>query len=237
MVEAADAPVDANVKLDYDALGELLRVLSYPARLRLLSQMRRPRTISELLVTPGRPRAGDRPERPISRQAVLQHLEQMKDSGLVRARLSQAEDARGKHEYAADPTRLFALLDDLRQVLQANYAGPSPAAQGGAGARLILVYGAYPGRVFSLRDRENTRRGWVIGRKVGAHVQLEYDPYVSGENAEILPRGSGYELLDLRTARNGTQLNWTQLPVGASAPLRTGDVVGVGRSLLVFRED
>jgi DNA-binding transcriptional ArsR family regulator len=226
MVEAADAPVDANVKLDYDALGELLRVLSYPARLRLLSQMRRPRTISELLVTPGRPRAGDRPERPISRQAVLQHLEQMKDSGLVRARLSQAEDARGKHEYAADPTRLFALLDDLRQVLQANYAAPaeptatiqarpSPAAQGGAGARLILVYGAYPGRVFSLRDRENTRRGWVIGRKVGAHVQLEYDPYVSGENAEILPRGSGYELLDLRTARNGTQLNWTQLPVGA----------------------
>lgn len=243
----AEAPVDANVRIDYESLGEFLRVLSYPARLRLLTQLRRPRGIGELLVAPGKHRAQNRPDRPISRQAVLQHLGQMKDAGLVRARVSESKDNRGRLEYAADQARLFALLEDLRQVLQSGNAAaldsletiqarPVAAAHLTPGPKLILVYGAYPGRVFPLPKKDDTRRGWVVGRKPGSQVLLDYDPYVSAENSEILPRGSSFELLDLRSARNGTQLNWTPLPVGGAAPLRSGDVVGVGRSLLVFRE-
>lgn len=42
-------------------------------------------------------------------------------------------------------------------------------------------------------------------------------------------------LLDLPGNRNGTLLNWKPLARGGVAELKAGDVVGVGRSLLVFR--
>jgi hypothetical protein len=38
-----------------------------------------------------------------------------------------------------------------------------------------------------------------------------------------------------RGSKNGTMLDFQPLPRGGSAPLTNGDVVGVGRTNLVFR--
>ncbi len=86
------------------------------------------------------------------------------------------------------------------------------------------------------RDDLGSGRGWAVGRKPGLPVSLEYDPYVSLVNSEVLPVGDRYLLADLGSSKNGTWLNWR--PVGAEpVPLTQGDVIGVGRSLLVFRRD
>lgn len=106
-----------------------------------------------------------------------------------------------------------------------------------AGPKLILVHGFYEGNAYQLRENRTDRaRGWIVGRNADARVPLTSDPYVSFENSEIVPLRDGYKLLDLRTARNGTHLNWERLPVGGEVPLLSGDVIGVGRSRLLFRE-
>jgi len=64
---------------------------------------------------------------------------------------------------------------------------------------------------------------------------LAYDPYVSHRHAEVVRRADEHRLIDLRTARNGTYLNWRRMPPGGDSVLQPGDIVGVGRSLLVFR--
>jgi pSer/pThr/pTyr-binding forkhead associated (FHA) protein len=102
----------------------------------------------------------------------------------------------------------------------------------------VLVHGVHEGHVFPLRAPPAAGgRGWIVGRAKDAAVSLDYDPYVSIENSEILRVGRQFRILDLRTSKNGTLLNWKRLPVGGESPLRTGDVIGVGRSLLLFREE
>lgn len=74
------------------------------------------------------------------------------------------------------------------------------------------------------------------GRKPELPERLDDDPYVSLVNSEVLLKGDQYRLCDLGGSKNGTWLNWR--PVGPEpVPLTQGDVVGVGRSLLVFRRD
>jgi pSer/pThr/pTyr-binding forkhead associated (FHA) protein len=74
-------------------------------------------------------------------------------------------------------------------------------------------------------------RGQVrIGRDPQSDVVLE-DPGVSRSHAKILQEGAGYLLEDLGS-RNGTLLNRRKLPQKGNSPLRAGDVVQVGRSLI-----
>lgn len=231
------------------ATEAVLRVLGQPNRIRLLQLLRSPRTLEELRLPPAAGRGGGSAGRPISRQAVQKHLAQLERVGLVRSRAKRVPGHPPMKEYQLDHARLFAAIDELH-----TYAVPPP---GGSfdptetiarprdevvrwepGPKLVLVYGVQEGRVFPLRATElRGPRGWVLGRGPNAHVALRHDPYVSNEHSEIVRSEGGFRVIDLRSAKNRTSVNWTPLALGGEADLRNGDVIGVGRSLLLFRTE
>jgi hypothetical protein len=150
-------------------------------------------------------------------------------------------------EYVLNHQKLFAIVEELRQLGElraqeewaplATIAAERAAAETrDQGPRFVLVRGQGEGRVFPLRKETlGADRGWIVGRKRGLAVSLDYDPFVSLENSEVVPEGHRYVLTNLPSSRNGTWLNWGQLDASERATLEPGDVVGVGRSLLVFR--
>lgn len=233
--------------LDYDRLEEYLSALAYGSRLELLNILRFPRNVQDIRLAPRQVRPGENPDRPVSRQTIQGHLDKMVDIGLVVRR--EAADRRGK-EYLVNPQKLYQIFEELRKVGAVTADAPVPHEDGTVdltvvraerpqtGPRFVLVHGLHEGRTFPLR-REGLRdgRGWVIGRREGLQVSLDYDPYVSGENAEVVQDGKDFVLIDLRSSKNGTHLNWRRLEKDERPPLRSGDVVGVGRSLLVFRAE
>lgn len=232
--------------LDYDRLEEYLSALAYGSRLELLSLLRTPRSLQDIRLAPRQTRPGENPDRAVARQTIQAHLDKLLDIGVVVTR--ESPQKRGK-EYVVNPQRLYQIMEEFRKVGVATGDAPVPsedtvdlaATRPGpleAGPRLVLVHGLEEGAAFPLRRTDlREERGWVIGRKEGLHVSLEYDPYVSSENAEIVPVGNEYSLLDLRSSKNGTLLNWRRLGHDERPVLRSGDVVGVGRSLLVFRKE
>lgn len=239
---------DRMVEIDYDALEQHLRVLGYANRLELLHLLQWPKTVDEIELRPSASQAGENPDRKISRQAVQNHLNRLAEAGLVQVGTTRRKGGREVQEYRIDHAQLFAVLEELRKLSVYDGPGPVDPFETGEldvgssslweeGPKLVLVHGVGEGRVFPLRDKEiDSPRGWVVGRAPSAHVALPYDPFISTENSEILRTKEGYRLLDLRTAKNGTLLNWRRLPIGGETPLKGGDVIGVGRSLLVFRD-
>lgn len=231
----------------YAELEGYLKAIAQANRLELLESLRVPKTLDEIQLRPTAALVMGSAERVMSRQGVQNHLNKLIDAGIVRVALTDRKGKRGILEYHLDSARLFALVEELRRLTRlpaSNAIDPlatqqlsEPAsAPWTEGPKLVLVHGVREGRVFPLHKKDaRAPRGWLIGRAAGAAVQLEYDPFVSIENAEIVERGSGYRLLDVRSARNGTCLNWRRLPPGGEAPLESGDVIGVGRTLLVFR--
>ena len=234
--------------VDFERLEGILKVLSYARRLELLSRLRSPHAVADIRLAPGLAQAGGSPDRTMSRQAVENHLNQLVENGFVRLLPANPRRGRPANQYVTDHPSLFALVEDLRRLSalrsvekldpsQTIAAAPGGSQAWAEGPKVVLVHGSRDGQAFPLRSAAlHGSRGWIIGRKSGAHVELDYDPFVSSENSEIVKRGAEFRLLDLRTARNGTSLNWRRLPVGGEEPLHSGDIVGVGRSLLVFRE-
>lgn len=230
----------------FDRLAEYLKALGNPNRLALLHALRAPRMVSDIELHPEAPREGENPERPISHQAVRDHLAKLRAIGVVAVQRTERQGSI-VDEYVLNHPKLFAIVEELRQLgeLRAQEAWapmPTMASQPEAkaarddGPRFVLVRGQGEGRVFPLRKETlSADRGWIVGRKRGLAVSLDYDPFVSGENAEVLLNGSGFTLLDLRSSRNGTMLNFKPLTRGGSAPLASGDIVSVGRTNLVFR--
>lgn len=234
--------------VDVARLSALLEVLASANRLDILRQLREPRTASEIILHPPDPKPGENAERPISRQAVRQHLAKLVEIGVVVAQKGRRGSA-PVEEYLASQQRVFAIAEEFRtlaslrptlppgvdRTMDGSLAGVKGAK---AGVRLVLVHGLDEGRAFPLDVRDlSGERGWVVGRRRGVAVCLDYDPFVSAENAEVRWRDGRYRLEDLRSSRNGTLLNWERLPKGGSAELASGDVIGVGRSLLLFRKD
>ena len=234
---------------DMGELEGLLKVLASEARLDLLWLLRDPHTLDEIQITPTAARAGGSPERPISRQGVQHHLDQLADVGLVRAAPTTRKGKRAVNEWVTDRAQLFAVLEEMRRICTLRGTRqvrpsetieyePSPTVDWEDGAKLVLVHGVHEGKAFPLRRGDMARgRGWIIGRSPSAHVSIEYDPFVSSENAEILPTPEGPLLVDLRTAKNGTFVNWDRLAVGGERLLQAGDVIGVGKTLLVYRPE
>lgn len=232
--------------VDIEKLEEYLKALAVANRLELLSLLRRPRVLGEIHLSPGTSQGAENPDRAISRQAVKNHLDRLAELGLVRV-TSARRDGRALQEFVVDQARVFAITEELRRLATFESEVPlQPFATQDVedprdvaleeGPVVVLVHGVHEGTVFPLRPSEaKPPRGWIIGRAHHAQICLDYDPFVSSENTEILRDASGFVLLDLRTAKNGTLLNWRRLPVGGQARLRSGDVIGVGRSLLVFR--
>lgn len=72
----------------------------------------------------------------------------------------------------------------------------------------------------------------TIGRAPGCGLVLEADNFVSARHARVFRQGHDYWVEDLGST-NGTLLNGRKL--SAAAPLRKGDHVQVGRTLLELR--
>lgn len=229
---------------DLKALASHLEALASEARLSLLHELRTSKELHEIRIQPSRSRLGENAERHLARQSVSHHLDQLEARGLVYR--NAAGPGRGDR-FALNHQRLFALVDELRgltrlrpQLLQDILPdGTIPGSpEGGkrrlpAGPRLTVAYGWQDGLSFPLEGAPGTR--WRLGRSASCEISLDHDPYMSAENSVVKKRGSTYVLQDLAGNRNGTYVNWDRLPTGGSANLESGDVLGAGHTLLVFK--
>lgn len=220
-------------------LARHLETLASPTRLALLHALRTPRSLADIRVRPTLTREGEREDRPLSRQAVTHHLEQLLDAGLVR-RLS--DDARDTFVLSHD--RLFALVDEMRDLTRLRpYSAWSDSSEtlGREDARpatppprpcLAVAYGQAEGSAFPLAGAVGST--WRLGRRAQCEVRLDHDPYVSAEHAVVERREDGYFVAD-QGSRNGTLLDGVLLSPGAAVGLRPGSILTVGRSVLVFQ--
>lgn len=219
-----------------DALANALGAIASPTRLAILRALRQPRPLGKIVVRAGP--SQDAP-RPLARQTIRRHLDVLLQEGLVSA-LHPAREASDAAEFVTNHPRVFLLSEELRALARMRSAVPpeGPTIEGKSaappavrGPQLVLVKGADEGAIFPLAG---PRASWIIGRRRGVDVCLEYDPTASGQNAIIERAGEGYVLLDVRGSRNGTRHNFRLLAPDERVPLRHGDLVGVGRSLLLY---
>lgn len=230
-------PVDSGMdEASLASLAEQLDALASAPRLALLHALRVPRELHEIRI----PAQGS--GRPLSRQTVTHHLEQLEGLGLV-VRLGAAGHG---DRYLLHHARLFGIIDSLRRLGRIRPVGlgdatpdgtmPGPLAEDPPlppPPRLAVAYGREDGAGFSLEGRPGTR--WRLGRSPPCEIRLDHDPYASAANSVIERTPDGFVLADLPGNRNGTWLNWDRLAAGAVAPLASGDVVTVGRTHLVFK--
>ncbi|MGQ0536751.1 MAG: FHA domain-containing protein [Methanobacteriota archaeon] len=234
--------------IDYEKLGLYLRALSVPTRILLLQKLQLPHTPSEIELPPFRKDPDLRQDRVLSRQAVDEHLQKLEEAGLVRSRPSQ-RGGQPVREYLVNQERLFTLVDEVRRLALIRAAGAAaddgtPTGKHTIGAAseppkvtlphgpsLLLVSGPYEGKAYSLAGPGP----WAIGRAKEAEVSIDYDPFVSARNTEVLRDGAGFYLKSLPDSRNGTTVNWRLLRADERVPLSSGDTIGVGRTLLVAR--
>lgn len=234
MAPSADAPEDAPAEAgELASLAEPLGVLGNEKRLHLLSYLTTPHYIREIASELG-----------ITRQSAQAHVDKLVEIGVVERRRGRREQG-PVTDFVVVPQRLFALQerfggvgrlepevedDQVRAVTETlerdGDEAPSPTAP-----RLVIVHGFRQGQVVPL-----TGGGpWMIGRETTAQVCLDYDPFVSSRHAEIRRAdGPGFAVADLYS-RNGTRVDGETLDRGGTAELESGTVLGIGRSLLVFR--
>lgn len=229
---------------DYAKLGRYLRVLSAPNRLILLRKLQLPHAIGDIHLKPFRKDPDRDPDRPISRQAVDKHLGKLQALGLVRSRTVERGN-REVTEYVVDQAGLFQLVEDLRALGRirppADLApdqteGDTPPAEDRwptppDGPALLLVGGPQEGRAFPLAGSGP----WTVGRDEACDAALPYDPFVSSKNTIVTRRRGAVRVRDVEGSRNGTWVNWRRVPADEDRRVEPGDVLGVGRSLLVFR--
>lgn len=229
MAQGAEEADDAE---GLDVLADPLRVLGNRKRLHLLEFLTEPHYIREI--------AG---ELGITRQSAQAHVDKLVDLGVLERRRGQREQG-PVTEYVVVPQRLFAFQEAFSRVgrLEPDVqdeevrAVTRPLAEADEDAetpvspRLAIVHGFGRGRRIPL-----TGSGpWLIGREGTAQVCLDFDPYISSRHAEVRRAEDGFELVDLYS-RNGTRLDWEPIDRGGARPLENGAIVGVGRTLLVFR--
>jgi hypothetical protein len=232
--------------IDYGRLAEYLGALAYPARLELLRILRFPHLVSDIRIQPARADKDHQPDRVASKQAIQAHLDKLVDLDLVRAE-SAGEGSRNANLYCVNGQQVYAFTEDLRK-LSTIYAGrgtvgdatgtlsASVSTQAAPkGPRLVLVHGLYEGQAFPLADASASQETWTIGRRRGLAISLDYDPFVSLENTLVRRDGARFIVEDMPGSKNGTSINWEPIRKGGSVTLEPADVIGVGRSLLVFR--
>lgn len=215
-----------------EELARMLRPLSSPVRLQLLRYLSTSGTIEEIAVHLG-----------ISRQAARKHVDKLLETGaLIKQRsVGKPLPVMG---YTANPQALFAIYDQIEKLGDMDVQHPSlmmtraalnkgrkepPVPQ--SGTMLIVVRGLLNGRRFAL-DGVNARE-WALGRDERCDFTLLYDPWVSKRHMLIKKTDARYVLHDLRST-NGTIHNMNALPKGADVGLKDGDIIGVGRSVMVF---
>ncbi len=218
--------------VDPVSLANSLKAIASERRLRILQLLTRPRYLEEIASLTS-----------VARQTAERHVETLLEEGFIRKR--QGQRASGPvQEYIVAPHRFFALGEDLFELgrllpetdddalLRTLRRPPRGSARGAStGPSLVVVHGTEPGAVFPLGPGEGP---WVVGRDDGQDIQLHHDPFLSNRHARIVRTGAVDGVMDTFST-NGTQLNWEPLPPGDLIPLTAGDVIGVGRTLLVYR--
>ena len=101
-------------------------------------------------------------------------------------------------------------------------------ATGQPQASLVVRQGAHVGMTYSLTSEEA-----ILGREEGIGISIR-DPEVSRQHARIIWQSGNYFVEDLGST-NGTFLNGGL--VSSPQPLRSGDTIGVGQTLLVFQAE
>jgi DNA-binding transcriptional ArsR family regulator len=231
---------------EHDArFADALSSLGSPVRIAILRQLRVPRTLREIEVRLAPQAEGPKGRaRPLARQTIREHLDRLLQIGVVATRDTE-RSGRPTTEYLLNHQALFALGEEfwgLAALTPEHELGgptvPGPAGKSGFfldGPSLVLVRGIGEGRIFSLAALHGTPRRWIIGRSRGTDIPLDFDPYISSENAAVEWDGQHYWLRDLPESRNGTRVNFTPLPRPERRALTTGDLIGIGRTLLMFR--
>lgn len=224
----------------FAALAGHLEALASETRLELLHALRTPQALHKIRVLPSVTREGESPDRPLSRQAVTRHLDTLMDAGLLN-RLPASNPGAGD-QFVLNHERLFALVDDLRGLarLRPTTAALEPGETMDATSketrlpprpRLMVAYGRDDGMAYPLGG---AAQRWRIGRAASCDIRLDYDPFLSTEHCAVELRPSGYAVEDLGS-RNGTLINGALVARGAWFPLLSGDLLTVGRSVLVFQ--
>lgn len=216
-------------------LARCLGALSSPLRLSMMRTLRMPRTLREIEVR------GEEDGAKLSRQGVRRHLDRLLEAGVISTR-SAARDWGDATEFVVNHQRVFAVSEEVRNLArlrplvepqEATLPGVGASPLKRAGPMLVLVKGLDEGSTFDLRPHAG-KGEWIIGRRRNAAVPLDFDPTVSSENALIRFEEGRHLLQDLPGSRNGTTHNLRRLEPDERVPLSHGDLVGAGRSLLLF---
>lgn len=211
-----------------EALAAQLSVIANATRLALLDRLARPAFAPEIEEELG-----------MTRQGLKRHLDQLIEAGLVEARASK----RGVFpatEYLASAPGIFAFKEDVLSLATPPAAATthdtvpatSPSgAQPPKGAGLVVVHGRRRGEWFPL----DPARATTLGRDDANDIALPWDPFASARHALIDRDRATWRVRDIE-ARNGTFVDFQLLDRGATATLRAGSIIGIGRSLFVLRE-
>jgi hypothetical protein len=212
-----------------ETLAVTFEALANPLRLSLLRRLARPAFMVDVTK-----------DLDLTRQALKRHLEVLESAGLVEARPTR-RGALPATAYVASPTGLFAFKETVAGLalpVDPALLGAFPTRDTPGAARppartgpgLLLVHGDVPGRWFPLDGGSH-----IVGRDPRGGIGLPYDPFASTRHAHVLREGAAWRVTDLHS-RNGTLLNFERLAPGETRDLRTGDVLTIGRSRLVFRD-
>jgi hypothetical protein len=109
-----------------------------------------------------------------------------------------------------------------------SVAGPTTAPRVGAVAQLVVL--AAGKTSFQVGQEFRLRNPTLIGRDPATDISLD-DDFVSGQHLRLLSGPTGWLAQDLN-ATNGTRLNGTRLT--GTAPLKSGDILDIGRLKLRF---
>lgn len=239
-----------DLDIEPNNLSEVLKLLADPNRLDLLRQLREPKIVDEIKMTPSRSTSETNPDRQLTRQAVRHHLRQLREKDFVHVSPRRRPDGRQVSEFEVNEEAFYGLVEELHNLNEYisttnGHASLDPTSasdqQEGwpTGPKLVLVRGLHDGRPYMLSEsRREPPRGWVIGKADDCAVDLGYDPHVADEDAEIMPNsgGQGYELIDLRSSRDSAVVNGSPVPFGGKTELEHGDVIQIGSSMFVFHE-
>lgn len=220
-------------------LATALNALASPTRLALMRLLRSPKALAEIELRPPDGPAGGRT---LARQTVREHLDRLIEEGYVVTR--EVERPYGSTvEFLLNHQTIFALSEEMRRLARLRpdvepamrtQPGGEPGGASATGPCFVLAKGLDEGAFFDLKPPPSGKAEWIVGRRRGVAVALDFDPYISAENTLVTWDGGAHHVEDLPGSRNGTSLNFRPLAKGTRVALRHGDIVGVGRSLLVY---
>ncbi len=223
------------------SLEDCLIALASPNRLELVRLLAEPKPLDAIELHPVSEDQRLDHDRVLTRQAVRHHLDRLIDAGLVKRVKAPPGSGRSRQAFVREEAAVHAVAMLLDGLVDPTRSPGCPARPLGEIERMcphLVLVGISPEPLaFQLtRAGRDPPRGWVIGSRPGVAVHLSTDPNVSAEHAELIPKGDGFELLDLRVADAGTYVNGVRLKRGESRQVAHGDILGIAKTQLVLQD-